>query len=327
MKKRLLATCMIIVLVLIMGLVGCNPSNGKEPANSNGPEQSNNGDLSSKQVTLVLKNNVNPFWVRVEEGAKDGAKELGIDLTVLAPMVNDSNEEQSQLVEQAIINKSEVIIIAPADSRGIIPAAKKVHDAGIPLVDLNSIIAGDEVFWETFVGLDNVDIGRQTMRELCERIGGEGDIIILEGVAGTESSYGRIDGANEILEEYPNVNVVSQQAADWSRAKALTVIQNLLPAHPDLKAIYCVNDEMAMGSVEALEMADRLDSVLVTGIDANEDAREAIKEGRLTFSLDTNPWAQGYDSVKAAKDLLEGKEVDPIIVTAVKIIDIDNIDE
>jgi ribose transport system substrate-binding protein len=329
MKKKIIGIVLILALTLPF-IVGCGSTattTTAAPAGTTtaGTTTAGSGSLKDKKVTLVLKNNVNPFWVRVEEGAREGAKDLGINLTVLSPMTNDNNEEQMQLVEQAIVDKSDVIIIAPADSRGILPAARKATDAGIPVIDLNSKFAGDDMFWDTFVGLDNVDIGKQTMTRLAELLNGEGEIIMLEGVAGTESSSGRIAGAEEILKNYPNIKVVAKQAADWSRAKGMNVVQNLLPAYPNLKAVYSVNDEMAMGAIQALESANRLEGVLVTGADANADARQAIKDGKLTFSLDTNPFAQGYDSVQAAKDLLEGKKVEDFIKTEVKIIDKTNV--
>lgn len=323
--KKLLS--ILLIALLIFTVVACDSS--KEPDNTqgSGDPSGTGGTVADGKVTLVLKNNVNPFWVRVEEGARQTATDMGVDLTVLAPMVNDSNEEQIQLVEQAIVSDSSVIIIAPADSQGILPAARQVHEEGIPLVDLNSFFAGDDIFWDTFVGLDNFEIGQITMAELCKIIGDEGEIIILEGVAGTESSYARINGAEDILKDKPNVKVVAKQAANWSRAEAMKVIQNLLPAHPNLKAIYAVNDEMALGALEALDMVDKVGKVFVSGVDANADAREAIREGRLAFSLDTNPEGQGSDAIKAAYDLLQGKKVEPMIITAVKIIDQSNIDE
>lgn len=326
--KKLLTIA--LAIIMLFALAACDskkptpttaPSNGATTEASAKPTEG----LKDNNVTLVLKNNVNPFWVRVEEGARQAAVDLGINLTVLAPMVNDSNEEQIQLVEQAIVSGASVIIIAPADSQGILPAARQVHEAGIPLVDLNSVFAGDDIFWDTFVGLDNYEIGKITMKELCERLGGEGDIIMLEGVAGTESSYGRIVGAEEVLKDYPNVKVVAKQAANWSRAEALKVVQNLLPANPNVKAVYCVNDEMALGALEALDMVDLVGKVIVSGVDANTDAREATRNDRLAFTLDTNPEGQGRDAVQAAYDLLSGKGVDPMIITKVEIIDKTNV--
>lgn len=282
-------------------------------------------DITGAEVTMILKNLTNPFFITVKEGAEAAAQELGIDLTVLAPLQADNNEEQSQMAEQAIVNQTDLLIMCPADSNGIIPAMQKVQEAGIPIVALNTKI-GDDTIAETLVGIENYEAGYETVKAMAEAMGGSGKIMIIEGVTGAQTSIDRVSGAMAALEEYPDIELVAQQSGEYNRAKAMDVVQNLLQTYPDINAIYCCNDEMALGTVEALEQAGKTD-VIVGGSDGNDDARQAIREGKMSFTCYTQPYQQGYQAVVAAAELLQGNTVDEFIKVPILIISIDNVDD
>ena len=148
------------------------------------------------------------------------------------------------------------LVIAPVDSEAIIPVTKKVNEAGIPIVNLNTKIS-DDTQYKTFVGLENVNQGYDTAKALFEAMGGSGKIFIIEGSTGAQTSIDRVTGCEKALAEYPDIEVVAQQSANYSRADALNVVQNLLQSQPDVDAIFCCNDEMALGSAEAVDAAGK----------------------------------------------------------------------
>lgn len=276
--------------------------------------------LEGKKVTMILKNFTNPFFITVRKGGEEAAKEFGIDLTVLAPLKADNNEEQTHMVEQAIVAGAELVIMCPSDTMGIIPAMEKLQDEGIPVVNLNTRIGGDKKLSETFVAIENVECGYETVKRLIKMMGGEGELILLEGVSGAQTSIDRIKGAHKAIAEHPGVKVVAQQPADYNRAKALDVTQNLLQAHPNVKALYCCNDEMALGAVEAVASAGRTGKVLIAGSDANADARAAIKAGKMALTCDTDPFNQGYQSVVAAAKVLKGEKMPGLFRVNIKVL-------
>lgn len=318
MKKRLLVVLSITMIAVLL-FSGCGNSN------SNTGEGSGN-ELASKEVTVILKNLTNPFWISVKEGVEAAGEELGVNVKVLAPLKADNNEEQSLMVEQAIANQTDIVVLTPSDSNGIIPAAKKLNEAGIPIVNLNTKIEGNTVDVETFIAIENYDAGFETVKRLCEMIEGSGEIIIIEGVTGAQTSIDRVKGAIDSLAEYPGVELVAQQSGDYNRAIAMDVVQNLLQAHPDVNAIFCCNDEMALGAVEAIASAGKTGEILVAGIDANDDARQAIKEGKMALSCDSQPFNQGYQGVVNAVKVLQGEELDDFIKLDMKVVGKEDLD-
>lgn len=322
MKKTLsvLALCLALLLVF----TACSaPAQTTESAAS---EVSTNSE--GRNVTFVLKNLVNPFCVTVKEGAEQAAKDLNVNLSVLTPIQGDNNEELMQLIEQAVASGScDTIVVFPSDSIGIVPAVKKAYDAKIPVVLLNTGITTDEVIWESFVACENWEVGRACGEALAEKMNYKGKVILIEGVVGAQNSIDRVGGAREVIDSYPDMEIVASQSGEMNRAKAMEVMQNLLQAHPDVDGVWAMNDEMALGCVEAIAAAGKSDQIIVGGCDANADARTAVKEGKLSFTCDLGPFDQGYQAVATAAKILDGETPDARVVTSMKVIDINNIDD
>ncbi|MDR1931897.1 MAG: sugar ABC transporter substrate-binding protein [Spirochaetales bacterium] len=316
MKKHI--SIMGVLLVMVCLLAACGGGTASSSAGSASGAAASGA--SGKEATLILKNLTNPFFISVKEGGEAAAAKYGLNLTVLAPLKADNNEEQMQMVEQSIARQTDILVIIPADTNGIIPAVEKVFEANIPVVDLNTKIGGDKVMWKTFVAIENYDGGYMAVKKLCELMGSEGEIIIIEGVVGAQTSIDRVKGAHAAIAEFPKIKIVAQQSGEYNRAKGMDVVQNLLQAHPNVKAIFCCNDEMALGAVEAVEAAGKRGKILIAGIDANADAKQAIKDGKMTLSLDSQPYMQGYSAVEAAAKILSGEKVDERIVTEMAVV-------
>ncbi len=294
--KKIFALILAVAMVACM-FAGCSKDNNKTDA---------------KEILVIVKNSTAPFWISVMDGAKAAGAELGYTVTCKTPVdtaEGSGNEQQSNLCEEAIVSGVSCVVLAPVDSEAIVPATKKINEAGIPIVNLNTKIS-DDTQYKTFCGLENINQGYNTAKAMFELMNGEGKIFIIEGSTGAQTSIDRVKGFEKALAEYPNIEVVAQQSANYSRADALNVVQNLLQAHPDVNAILCCNDEMALGSAEAIDAANLTGTIMVAGQDANDDAVAALKEGKITVTSYGNPYMQGYTAVKAAVDVLEGKSVD-----------------
>ena len=305
--KKIFALILAVAMVACM-FAGCSKDNNKTDA---------------KEILVIVKNSTATFWISVMDGAKAAGAELGYTVTCKTPVdtaEGSGNEQQSNLCEEAIVSGVSCVVLAPVDSEAIIPATKKINEAGIPIVNLNTKIS-DDTQYKTFCGLENINQGYNTAKAMFELMNGEGKIFIIEGSTGAQTSIDRVKGFEKALAEYPNIEVVAQQSANYSRADALNVVQNLLQAHPDVNAILCCNDEMALGSAEAIDAANLTGTIMVSGQDANDDAVAALKEGKITVTSYGNPYMQGYTAVKAAVDVLEGKsvesfyEVETVVVT------------
>ena len=139
------------------------------------------GGEGGKEILVIVKNSTAPFWISVMDGAKAAGEELGYNVTCKTPVdtaEGSGNEQQSNLCEEGIVSGTNCLVIAPVDSEAIVPATKKVNDAGIPVVNLNTKIT-DESQYKTFVGLENVNQGYDTAKALFEAMGGSGKNCLL----------------------------------------------------------------------------------------------------------------------------------------------------
>ncbi len=276
---------------------------------------------TGKKVAMILKNFVNPFFISVREGGEAAAAELGMQLIVLAPLRADSNEEQVRMVDESIAAGVDLVIMCPSDTMGIISAMEKLDEAGIPVVNLNTRIGGDKRLARTFVAIENYDAGYETVTRLFELMGDKGEFMLIEGVPTAQTSIDRVKGALDALKGHPDVELVVRRAADYNRAKAKEVVGELLHAHPNVAGIYCCNDEMALGAVEAIAAAGgRPGSILVAGCDAIADARKAVKDGSMALTCDSQPFNQGYQSVMVANRVFAGEKLPPFIKLDMKVL-------
>lgn len=286
------------------------------------------GEAKRRNVVFVLKNLVNPFCVDVKNGAEKAARDLGIKLSVLTPLVTDNNEEMMQLTEQAMASgECDVLVVFPADSLGMVPALQAVHAEGIPIVMLNTSIWSDEVIWETFVECENLSVGRSIGNALAERMGKKGNVILIEGVPGSQATNDRMGGAADAIAGYPDMKVIARQPGFLNRATAMEVMQNLLQSHPDVQGVFAMNDEMALGCVEAIDAAGRSKDIMVAGCNADKEGCLAVKAGRLAFTCDIRAGEQGYQAIAAAAKILDGEKLPPRTLIQTNIVDQSNIDE
>lgn len=346
--KKSMKSCVVLLMVLVMGLtlIGCSKSKSeetktsktestkktetteKEETSTAGDEKQtesqttdSKGEISieeikdvksdeQRDITLIVKNLTNPMWIAVKEGAEEAASDAGVNLTVLAPSVADNNEEQISLIEQSIAKGEDALIIIPADSTGIVPGIEAANKAGIPVINVNTKIdTSSGCSYNTFIAVENYSAAVSVAEALVVMMEEKGDVIILEGKAGAQSSVDIVAGANDTFAKYDGINVVASQTASWSRSEAYTVTLNLLEANPDVKAIFAANDEMAMGALEAVAQAGKEGQILITGLDANPDAKEAVDAGTLAITCDKNGHGQGYYGVKAAIAALNGEKL------------------
>ena len=299
--------------LLCTSLTACNrDSSGNNAA----------GDSANKSITFALSTQANSFMVKMREGAQKKADELG--LTINFQDASDDSATQANQLANAAATGAGAVIVNPTDSDAMAPAVKQLTDAKIPVVAVDRAVNNAEV--SSYIASDNVGGGKQAAKALSEAIHGEGEILVLQGKTGSSASRERGQGFDEGLKDSPNIKVVAKQTAEFERVKGLDVTTNLLQAHPNVKAIFAENDEMALGAIEALGDKAGKD-VIVVGFDGVEDALKAIKEGTMYASIAQQPADMAAQAVVEASKLLKGeaatKEMQVDVVTVTK----DNVDK
>ena len=299
--------------LLCTSLTACNRDSGGNNAA---------GDSANKSITFALSTQANSFMVKMREGAQKKADELG--LTINFQDASDDSATQANQLANAAATGAGAVIVNPTDSDAMAPAVKQLTDAKIPVVAVDRAVNNAEV--SSYIASDNVGGGKQAAKALSEAIHGEGEILVLQGKTGSSASRERGKGFDEGLKDSPNIKVVAKQTAEFERAKGLDVTTNLLQAHPNVKAIFAENDEMALGAIEALGDKAGKD-VIVVGFDGVEDALKAIKEGTMYASIAQQPADMAAQAVVEASKLLKGeaatKEMQVDVVTVTK----DNVDK
>ena len=299
--------------LLCTSLTACNRDSGGNNAA---------GDSANKSITFALSTQANSFMVKMREGAQKKADELG--LTINFQDASDDSATQANQLANAAATGAGAVIVNPTDSDAMAPAVKQLTDAKIPVVAVDRAVNNAEV--SSYIASDNVGGGKQAAKVLSEAIHGEGEILVLQGKTGSSASRERGQGFDEGLKDSPNIKVVAKQTAEFERVKGLDVTTNLLQAHPNVKAIFAENDEMALGAIEALGDKAGKD-VIVVGFDGVEDALKAIKEGTMYASIAQQPADMAAQAVVEASKLLKGeaatKEMQVDVVTVTK----DNVDK
>jgi ribose transport system substrate-binding protein len=267
-------------------------------------------NISHSQAKLVfglsISTQVNPFYVAMANGVRDEAKKLGIQAFVLN--AEDKLEKQISDVEDLIQKKIHVLLIN-ATQDGAVAVIEKAAKAGIPVITLQRGIPSSAV--TSHIGTDNVVIGRLGAQWIADKLGGKGNVVVLEGIPGAASSEDRKKGTAETFPKYPGIKIVAQQTGEYDRAKALNVMENILQAQPKIDAVYCFNDEMAMGALAAVKSAKRT-GIMITGMDANKDAVEAVKKGELAMTIALPPYDIGRLGVVYGRWLKTGEMSVPV---------------
>ena len=285
--------------LLCTSLTACNRESGSTNAAGN---SSTTGSASAKSITFALSTQANPFFVQMRESAQKKADELG--LTINFQDASDDSATQANQLANAAASNTGVVILNPTDSDAMATAVKQLTDANIPVVAVDRAVNNANI--ASYIASDNETGGKQAAKALSEAINGEGEILVLQGKTGSSASRERGKGFEEGLKDNPNIKVVAKQTAEFERAKGLDVTTNLLQAHPNVKAIFAENDEMALGAVEALgNKAGK--EVKVIGFDGAKDAVKAIKDGRMYASIAQQPVKMAEQAVIEASKLLKGE--------------------
>ncbi|MGI6546353.1 MAG: sugar ABC transporter substrate-binding protein [Fastidiosipilaceae bacterium] len=337
LSKRILSG-LIAATFLLIGISACGKSADTEKTTAQteasgetteAADKTTAAEIPSgnKKISVILMAANSDYWHMVEAGATLAGNEFGYDVTVVGPNSESDSVGQSNMVQDAVNNKVAAIVLAPNEPKVLVKATEYAKDEGVPVVLIDAILDTDDTsLYDSFIGTDNREAGKSAGEYLANQLQPGDKVAIIRGLVGQTSHDLRADGAEEAFNE-AGMDVVAVQPADSDRGKAVNVMENILQSHPDVKAVYCTNDEMALGAYQAIKGKQLEDEVMTMGFDGSFGALDSIKAGELTASLAQKPIDEGYLGVKTAIELIEGKTVDKNIANGFIIVDSDNIEE
>ncbi|MFZ5879454.1 MAG: D-ribose ABC transporter substrate-binding protein [Chloroflexota bacterium] len=286
----------LVVLSLVMA--GCAPS---QPVATEAP---------AKKIVIGLSLSTldNPFFVSVRDGAQEAADRLDAEL-IVADAGNDSAAQQTQ-IEDFIAQKVDILLVNPVDSDAVGAAIQAANDAGVPVITLDRSANAGQV--ASHIASDNVAGGRMAANYLAEVLGKTGQVVELQGLAGTSAAQDRGAGFNEAIAAYDGIQVIAQAPADFDRAQGKEAFAALLKQYEDIDGVFAHNDQMILGAQEAAAEAGRAD-ILFVGFDAIDEAVQAVEAGQITATVAQQPQEIGRLGVETAVKLLKGESVPAFI--------------
>lgn len=279
-------------------------------------------------VALVMKTLTNPFFVEMEKGARQAEQELGVNLIVKTGAQETSIEQQIAIVRSLIEQGVDAIVIAPADSAELVPVLAQAQRAGIVIVNIDNQLDPQTVVAQgmkeiPFISVDNEEGAYQLAKYISDQLTEPADVVILEGIRTAKNADDRKRGAERAFGENPNVTIVAHESANWKIDEAYDVAATLFVEHPDIRAVFAANDMMALGVLRYLEDKGRSD-VLVAGYDALEEAKAAIRAGKMECTVDQQAAQQGYFGVDFAVRALQGKSIPVVTLVDTQLITQEN---
>ncbi len=277
----------------------------------------------SYEIDVILMAVNSDYWNMVSAGAYKAGAEFGVKINIMGPEAETETMKQIQIIEDSITRGADAIVLAALQPASTMPVLAEADSEGIPVVLMDTGIP-EYANQVSYVGTKNVDASAKAGEFIGKQLKAGDKVAVIRGVEGSPTHDDRAKGLIDTLSTM-GIQVATVQSANSERGLGMTVAENILMSIPDLKAIYCTNDEMALGALEAAKGAGREDLIIV-GFDGSGDALSSIREGELTASIAQSPINQGYLSVKAAVDHLNGKSVEKRIDTGITVVTKDNVD-
>ena len=297
------------IIVLLAALLAQGGCSRPGPTGTTTGQEGKATGAERPRVALVMKSLANEFFATMAEGAKahQAAAPDRYEL-IINGMRNETDvSEQVTLVEQMVARGVAAIVIAPADSKAVVPALKRAADAGVLVVNIDNRLDPDVLVESElaapFVGPDNREGARRAGEAVALQLGAGAEVAIIEGIVtafnGQQRALGLEDAATAA-----GLRIVARQSGQWEMEKANGIAAAMLSEHPSLAAILCANDSMALGANAAIEASGR--RVLLSGFDNVPAVKPLLADGRLTVTVDQHGDRLAVEGIETALAILSG---------------------
>ncbi len=270
-------------------------------------------------IGIAVADQKSLFYVAALDGMKAAAEAAGYEVSVA--VANNDSQGQVNQVENLLVQNIGALVFISQDSTAAAAGVKAANKAGVPVIAVDQRPESGQGQLATYIATDSVKAARDLCTWMFEKMGGKGKIAILHGVLGSTAEIQRTQGCQEALKNYPDIQVVAEQTANWDETEAYKATQNILTANPDLAAVFGESDAMSLGAAKAAREAGRTDLISV-GIDGFPTMFDGIKEGLTQATMAQIPYKMGQMGVENAIKVLNGETVpelqyqDTVLVTS-----------
>lgn len=284
-----MSTRFFIILLVIAGLGSCNRTSEKKHLN---------------KMAVVISTLNNPWFVVLGESAAARARELGYEAQIFDSQNNSAKEAEH--FDNIIAMGYGAILFNPTDADGSVLNVKRAKEAGIPTFCMDREInsrdaATTQLLSDSFTGC--VKLGQYFVRQMEKK----GNYVEILGLVGDNNTWNRSNGFHSVVDEFPGLKMIAQQSADFDRNKAMDVMETIMQANPDIDAVFCCNDAMALGAYQAVLAAGKAGKVKIFGFDGSDDAINGIAEGKISATVMQFPVLMSRQSADLADQYIKGK--------------------
>ncbi len=261
-------------------------------------------DTEKPKVAVVISTLNNPWFVVLAESAAENARTLGYEAKIFDSQNNPAVESDN--FENLISSGFDAILFNPTDADGSVSNILKAKEAGVPVFCMDREVNSNEaatsqVLSDNYSGC--VELGIEFVKALNEK----GKYVEIIGLVGDNNTWARSGGFHSVVDKFPGFEMVAQQSGDFDRNKAMEVLETIMQAHPDIDAVFCGNDAMALGAYQALQSAGKADKVKVFGFDGADEVIEKIAEGKIVATGMQYPKVMAETAAKYADEYFKGK--------------------
>ena len=356
MKKRVLTG--LLVASMVCSMAACN-TDGSKSADTDTTETADAGDSKSTaefnpdteedamsieevrekfgdvtvasdiQLGAVEKSLSNEYWRTLQQGYEEAVdyinEQTGANVKVEVDATTDESDETGQqtMVENMTNQGVDALVLSPISDSNLTAAVENAQDAKIPVYNVNDgVIATSDYY----AGPNAYQNGQLAAEWISKQLGDKGQVAIVIGMAKAFAARERTSGFKDWIEDNKSgLEIVAEQNADWDRQKAKDLAATWIQQNPDLKAIFCNNDDMALGVVEAVKEAEA--DILVVGVDGIGEAYDSIRAGELSATVDSFPYYTARVATECALRVLAGQEMPRVVATPQALIDSENVDK
>jgi len=279
------------------------------------------------RIAVVPKTTASVYWEMVRAGAEKAAAETGVKMFWNGPEVETDRERQKQIVEDFVVQKVSGIVLAPNDSKALVPSVEMIHQRGIPCVIIDSAIDTDK--YVSFLATDNYKGGVMAAMRIGRILNGKGKVIIVAWTPNSASTDKRVKGFTETInKEFPDIHIVDSKYPNPPTVEqSLVVSEDMLQKNTDLDGIFACNRDTAVGAMQALQQSGRQGRVKMVGFDSDTSLINGLKDAVVDSLVIQNPHRMGYEGVKTILATLEGKKVPRSVDTGVELVTSERLNE
>lgn len=311
MIKKKILFIFSIILIIVTAFNGCSKSN----------------DITSndnkRNITIIVKMKEGNYWNTVRQGADAAAKEFNANVSFIAADNETDIDDQIKLVNGAIENNVDAIILAASDYEGLGKITDTAHSKKIPVIAIDTEV--DSKYIKSFIGTDNVKAGEKAGEALVNVAGVNSNVAIMNFVEGAKNAKQREEGLNKVLSRYPDIKIVAKKYCNSDADTAEKLTKELIQTHENLNAIVALNEAASLGVSKAIDSMKLGGKIKVVAFDNAPEEINLLESGVIQKTIIQNPFSIGYFGVKYAVDSIDGKKIPKEVDTGSKVIDKDNL--